>query len=127
MQNESISRIKETSDLSTAGIARTVEASLAKISEIQSDDVEKSVKEGISEIIVKLNEMRSQMEESSHIDHVKIYRNVQASFVDELSKQAAEIKEETHKKGAIIPLLIITMISSFGTLAVLVLHILGIL
>ena len=127
VQNESISRIKETSDMSTAGIARTVEASLAKISEIQSEDVEKSVKEGISEIIVKLNEMRTQMEESSHIDHVKIYRNVQASFVDELSKQAAEIKEETHKKGAIIPLLVITMISSFGTLAVLVLHILGIL
>ncbi len=127
MRTESVSRIKETSDLSIAGINKTVEVSLAKISEIQSDDIEKSVKDGISEIIVKLNEMRSQMEESSHIDHVKIYRNVQASFVDELSKQAAEIKEETHKKGAIVPLLVLTMISSFGTLAVLVLHILGIL
>ncbi|MCR4850440.1 MAG: hypothetical protein K5870_04190 [Lachnospiraceae bacterium] len=128
MQTESISRIKETSDMSTAGIAKTVEASLAKISEIQSsDDVEKSVKEGISEIIVKLNEMKSQIEEASHIDHVKIYRNVQASFVEELSKQSAEIKEETHKKGAIIPLLVITMLTSIGSLAVLVLHILGIL
>ncbi len=127
MQTESVSRIKETSDLSIAGINKTVEVSLAKISEIQNDDIEKSVKDGISEIIVKLGEMKTQMEESSHIDHVKIYRNVQASFVDELSKQANEIKEETHKKGAIIPLLVLTMISSFGTLAVLVLHILGIL
>ncbi|MCR4787339.1 MAG: hypothetical protein K5888_02015 [Lachnospiraceae bacterium] len=127
MQTESVSRIKETSDLSIAGINKTVEESLAKISEIQNDDIEKSVKDGINEIIEKLGEMRSQMEEASHIDHVKIYRNVQASFVEELSKQATEIKAETRKKGAIIPLLIITMIASLGSLAVTVLHILGIL
>ena len=127
IQTESVSRIKETSDLSIAGINKTVEEGLAKISQIQSDDLDGSIKEGFEQLQAKLEEMKLQLEDNSHTDHVKIYRNVQASFVDELGKRSDEIKQQVRKKGAILPLLVITMITSLASLVITILHVLGII
>ncbi|MCR4990895.1 MAG: hypothetical protein K6A38_08540 [Lachnospiraceae bacterium] len=127
VSTESVSKIRETSDLSIAGINKTVEQSLAKIQEIQGEDTERVIRDSIKEILEKIDIIKSDLEESSHTDHVKIYRNVQASFVDELNRQSEEIKKVARKKGAMLPLSIITLIISISTLAVLVLHIFGIL
>lgn len=127
IQTESVSRIKETSDLSIAGINRTVEEGLSKISQIQSDDLDGSIKEGFEQLQAKLEEMKVQLEDNSHTDHVKIYRNVQASFVDELGKRSDEIKQQVRKKGAILPLLVITMLTSLASLVITILHVLGII
>lgn len=128
MENESVSRIKQTSDVSIAGINKTVEESLAKIGQIkESADSIAAIKECVDTISAKLDSLRKDMEDYNHTDHVKIYRNVQAAFVDELGKSSEEIKAATKKKGAIIPLLTITMLASLAALALTILQMLGLI
>lgn len=56
------------------------------------------------------------LEDFLHTDNVKVYRNVQASIVEELDRRTGELKEElqkTQKKsGILFPLVLITMILS---------------
>lgn len=126
MENESVSRIKQTSDVSIAGINKTVDESLAKIAQIkESADSIEAIKECVDTISAKLDSLRKDMEEYNHTDHVKIYRNVQAAFVDELGRTATDIKASAKKKGAMIPLLVITMLASLASLAITILHMLG--
>ena len=126
MESESVSRIKQTSDVSIAGINKTVDESLAKIAQIkESADSIAAIKECVDTISAKLDALRKDMEDYNHTDHVKIYRNVQASFVDELGRTATDIKASAKKKGAMIPLLVITMLASLASLAITILHMLG--
>lgn len=130
MEAASVSRIKETSDLSIAGINQTLNESLAKIAEIKenSDNLEQ-VTDNMAELQTKIEERFKTMEDFLHVDNVKVYRNVQAAMIEELGKQEAQLKEEQNKlaKGnkAMLPFVIVTMIVTITNLAVTIARILG--
>ena len=91
----SIAGIKETSDVSIAGINQTVEESLAKITRIreQSEELEK-ISSAMSQLQEKIEQSFKSLEDFSHTDNVKVYRNVQASVIEELEKQTQELMDE---------------------------------
>ena len=126
----SVSRIKETSDVSIAGINQTLNESLAKIAEIKenSDNLEQ-ITENMTGLQTRLEELFKSMEDFLHTDNVKVYRNVQASMIEELGKQTAELKVEQEKSGKsnkiLLPFMIITMIMTIANLAITVARILG--
>lgn len=119
----SVSRIKQTSDLSIAGINQTLNESLAKIAEIKENSEQyERITENMSGISDKQEELFRHLEDFLHTDNVKIYRNVQAALVEELEKQTAELKETSEKAAGqnriLLPFMIITMIISIANLAV---------
>lgn len=126
----SVSKIKETSDLSIAGINQTLNESLAKIAEIRenSDNLEQ-ITENMSGLQTRLEELFKSMEDFLHTDNVKVYRNVQAAMIEEMGKQTAELKEEQEKSAKpsrmLLPFTIITMIIVIANLAITVARVLG--
>lgn len=126
----SVSRIKETSDLSIAGINQTLNESLAKIAEIKenSDNLEQ-ITENMSGLRTRLEEQFKSMEDFLHTDNVKVYRNVQAAMIEELGKQTAELKDEQEKLAKsnkmLFPFVTITMMISIANLAITVARVLG--
>ncbi len=123
--------INKTVDVSIARLDKTVDESLAKIAEIKeaSDSVEAiaAVKEELDALSEKISTMYKEVEEFAHSDHVKIYRNVQASFNEELEKRVEELKKAQKDKGALMPLAVITMIVSALTLVLTLLRMFGLL
>ena len=77
----SVSKIKETTEFSIAGINKTLNESLAKIAEIKEnpDSIELLTKD-LSEIQSKLEGLFKNLEDYLHTDNVKVYRNVQAAM-----------------------------------------------
>lgn len=130
IENTSVSKIQQTSDISIEGINRTVTESLAKIAEIKenADNLE-AITETMTEMQGKLEASFKSMEDFLHTDNVKVYRNVQAAMIEELEKQTEEIKaaqEKTAKSQKIIlPFVTITMILSLASLGISVARILG--
>lgn len=126
----SVSRIKETSDLSIAGINQTLNESLAKIAEIKenADSLER-ITEDMSGLQTKIEERFRNMEDFLHIDNIKVYRNVQAAMMEELEKQATVLKEEQDKLAksnkVILPFVIVSMMMTIANLAVTIARILG--
>lgn len=126
----SVSKIKETSDLSIAGINQTLNESLAKIAEIKesSDHLDK-ITENMSGLQAKQEELFKNLEDFLHTDNVKVYRNVQAAMQEELEKQTSELKESyekaANKSGVLLPFMIITMIISIANLAITIARILN--
>lgn len=126
----SVSRIKETSELSIAGINQTLNESLAKIAEIKenSDNLEQ-ITENMSGLQTRLEELFKSLENFLHTDNVKVYRNVQAAMIEELEKQTSELKEEQEKsaKGnkVLLPFLVVTMMISIANLVIMIARILG--
>lgn len=126
----SVSKIKETSDMSIAGINQTLNESLAKIAEIKenSDSLEK-VTENMSGLQTRLEELFKSLEDFLHTDNVKVYRNVQAAMIEELEKQTTVLKEEQEKTAKsnklMLPFMVVTMIITIANLAITVARILG--
>lgn len=126
----SVSRIKETSDLSIAGINQTLNESLAKIAQIKenADSLER-ITEDMSGLQTKIEERFRNMEDFLHIDNIKVYRNVQAAMMEELEKQATVLKEEQDKLAKsnkiILPFVIVSMMMTIANLAVTIARILG--
>ena len=126
----SVSRIKETSDLSIAGINKTLNESLAKIAQIKenADNLER-ITEDMSGLQTKIEERFRNMEDFLHIDNIKVYRNVQAAMMEELEKQATVLKEEQDKLAKsnkiILPFVIVSMMMTIANLAVMIARILG--
>lgn len=126
----SVSKIKETSDLSIAGINQTLNESLAKIAEIKesSDHLDK-ITENMSGLQEKQEELFKNLEDFLHTDNVKVYRNVQAAMQEELEKQTTELKEDYEKaagkSGVLLPFMIITMIISIANLTITIARILN--
>lgn len=126
----SVSRIQQTSDISIAGINRTVDESLAKIAVIQENagNIEE-ITETMAGIQSKQEELFKSLEDFLHTDNVKVYRNVQAAMIEELGKQTADLKAAQEKAAksskVLLPFVIITMIVSLANLAVMVARILG--
>ena len=119
VEAESVSRIKQTSEVSIAGINQALSESLAKIAEIKenSDNLEQ-ITENMSGLQDKLEELFRNLEDFLHTDNVKVYRNVQASVVEELEKQTTELKETVERTASrnkvLLPFVIITMIISIA-------------
>lgn len=130
IESASVSKIKQTSDVSIEGINKTVEESLAKIAEIKenADNLE-AITETMTEMQGKLEASFKSMEDFLHTDNVKVYRNVQAAMIEELEKQTAEIKlaqEKVAKSNKVIlPFVTITMIISLVSLGISIARILG--
>lgn len=126
----SVSRIKETSDLSIAGINQTLNKSLAKIAQIKenADSLER-ITEDMSGLQTKIEERFRNMEDFLHIDNIKVYRNVQAAMMEELEKQATVLKEEQDKLAKsnkiILPFVIVSMMMTIANLAVTIARVLG--
>lgn len=126
----SVSKIKETTDLSIAGINRTLNESLAKIAEIKEnpDSIELLTKD-LSEIQSKLEGLFKNLEDYLHTDNVKVYRNVQAAMIEELDKQTTQLKEEQGKQAKnsemTLFFVIVTMVVTIANLAVTFARILG--
>ena len=125
VEAESVSRIKQTSEVSIAGINQALSESLAKIAEIKenSDNLEQ-ITENMSGLQDKLEELFRNLEDFLHTDNVKVYRNVQASVVEELEKQTTELKETVERTASrnkvLLPFVIITMIISIANMAIIV-------
>lgn len=130
VEAESVSRIKQTSEVSIAGINQALSESLAKIAEIKenSDNLEQ-ITENMSGLQTKLEELFRNLEDFLHTDNVKVYRNVQASVVEELEKQTTELKgavEQTASRNKVLlPFVIITMVISIANVAITVARILN--
>jgi len=134
VEAESVSRIKEASDISIAGINQTLSESLAKIAEIKEnstalDKVTANMAENISTLQAKLEKMFKSMEDFLHTDNVKVYRNVQAAMIEELGKQTAEIKESQEKLEksckAVSPFAVATMVIVIINLVITIIRVLG--
>lgn len=126
----SVSRIKETSDLSIAGINQTLQESLSKIAEIkESSDNLEQITENMADLQTKIEERFKNMEDFLHIDNVKVYRNVQAAMMEELGKQETSLKEEQDKLARsskmLLPFVVASMIMTIANLALTVARILG--
>ena len=123
VEAESVSRIKQTSEVSIAGINQALSESLAKFAEIKenSDNLEQ-ITENMSGLQDKLEELFRNLEDFLHTDNVKVYRNVQASVVEELEKQTTELKETVERTASrnkvLLPFVIITMIISIANMAI---------
>lgn len=130
VETASVSKIKETSELSIAGINQALNEGLAKIAEIQDnpENMEKLTKD-LADIQTKLGELFRNLEEYLHTDNVKVYRNVQASMIEELDKQTALLQEGqnnlTRKSQAMFICMIITMVLTLTNIAVTFARILG--
>ena len=130
IESASVSKIKQTSDVSIEGINKTVEESLAKIAEIKenADNLE-AITETMTKMQGELEASFKSMEDFLHTDNVKVYRNVQAAMIEELEKQTAEIKLAQEKAAksnkVILPFVTITMIISLVSLGISVARILG--
>ena len=125
MEAASVSRIKETSDISIAGINQTLSESLAKIAEIkESSDNLEQITEKMSGLQEKQQELFRNLEDFLHTDNVKVYRNVQAAMIEELEKQTAELKEgqekATSSSKVLLPFMIVTMIVSVANLVIMI-------
>ena len=121
----SVSRIKETSDISIAGINQTLSESLASIAEIkESSDNLEQITEKMSGLQEKQQELFRNLEDFLHTDNVKVYRNVQAAMIEELEKQTAELKEgqekATSSSKVLLPFMIVTMIVSVANLVIMI-------
>lgn len=112
---------EEVQAASVSSINKTLDESLAKIAEI------KETANNTEEI----NAIIKNLEEFLHTDNVKVYRNVQASMVEELDKRTDDIKasykKASRKIGAIFTFSLITMILSIFTAAALGLMILSLI
>ena len=98
IETVSVSRIKETSDASIAGINQTISESLAKIAEIRNDpEAFEKITSDLSGVQTKLEELFRNLEDYLHTDNVKVYRNVQAAMIEELDKQTQDLKKEQEK------------------------------
>ena len=92
----------------TDQMQKAIQASIQKIESFQVDNNAQAATEEV------LTEMKKQLEDSFHKECIKVYRNVQASMMDEMDKQAAAIvakqQENGKKQKLILPVAVITML-----------------
>ncbi len=92
----------------TDQMQKAIQASIQKIESFQVDNNAQAATEEV------LTEMKKQLEDSFHKECIKVYRNVQASMMDEMDKQAAAIvakqQENGKKQKMIFPVAVITML-----------------
>lgn len=130
IENISVSKIRETSDASIAGINQTLNESLAKIAEIKDNpETLEKITNDLSGVQTKLEDLFKNLENYLHTDNVKVYRNVQAAMIEELDKQTQVLRQEQETAGKsnkmIFPFVLITMIITIANIAITIARILG--
>lgn len=130
IENISVSKIRETSDASIAGINQTLNESLAKIAEIKDNpETLEKITNDLSGVQTKLEDLFKNLENYLHTDNVKVYRNVQAAMIEELDKQTQVLRQEQEIAGKsnkmIFPFVLITMIITIANIAITIARILG--
>lgn len=125
-----VSKIKETTDISIAGINKTLNESLAKIAEIKENpDSMEQLTNDLSDIQSKLEGLFKNLEDYLHTDNVKVYRNVQAAMIEELDKQTTQLREEqgklTKNNEMMLFFVIVTMVITVANIAITFARILG--
>ena len=92
----------------TEHIQKVIQAGIQKIESFQADNNAQAATEEV------LMDMKKQLEDSFHKECIKVYRNVQASMMDEMDKQAAAIaakqQENGKKQKLLMPVAFITML-----------------
>ena len=83
-------------------------------------------REALAEIRTLLEQKFQQSDDFIHKENVRVYRNVQAAFVEELNKQTEELKSSQPKSGTNKALLPISVLILVGVAADIVLQILSI-
>lgn len=92
----------------TEQMQKAIQASFQKIESFQTDNNAQAATEEF------LTEMKKQLEDSFHKECIKVYRNVQASMMEEMDKQAAALtakqQENNKKQKMLLPVAAITML-----------------
>lgn len=92
----------------TEQMQKAIQAGVQKIESFQTDNNAQAATEEV------LTEMKKQLEDSFHKECIKVYRNVQASMMDEMDKQTAAIaakqQENSKKQKLLLPVAVITML-----------------
>lgn len=92
----------------TEQMQKAIQASFQKIESFQADNNAQAATEEF------LKEMKKQLEDSFHKECIKVYRNVQASMMEEMDKQAAALtakqQENNKKQKMLLPVAAITML-----------------
>lgn len=106
----------------TEQMKKVLQESLLKIAEVQSaSDNESDVKQMLAELKQQMEEASQRSDDFIHKENVKVYRNVQAAMVEELSKQTELLmqkqRENTSGKKVLIPLSVITILLVIADIA----------
>ena len=129
LSETALQQLNDTTEKSGMMIRRLTEEGLAKIQEVNDRNLEAAKRvDEIGQMLAaqteSLREMQKQADDFNHKENVKVYRNVQAVFVEEVKNQTQELKAV--EKGTRI-LLIFTLAASLANVALFILQILGIL
>ena len=85
--------------------------------------------ENMSGLQSRLEELFRGLEDYTHSDNVKVYRNVQAAMIEELAKQTTTLKEEQEKSAksnkTLLPMVVVTMVITIANIAITIARILG--
>ncbi len=122
-----------------------------KLGKMDADKTSKEIGSAVKELSDSLTDRFDKSDEATHDVGVRIYRNVQASVVDEQKKQLDEIKEDFRKQmesirseftvlvrqldsiqrsvraknRGLMPLVVITLIATLANLAFIIIYVLG--
>lgn len=107
----------------TEQMKKVLQESLSKIAEVQAaGNEEADVKQMIAELKQQMEEAFQRSDDFMHKENVKVYRNVQAAMIEELSKQTEFLiqkqRENTSGKKVLIPLSVITILLVIADIAI---------
>ena len=107
----------------TEQMKKVLQESLSKIAEVQSaSDDEADIKQMFAELKQQMDETFQRSDDFIHKENVKVYRNVQAAMIEELSKQTEFLmqkqKENTSGKKVLIPLSVISILLVIADIAI---------
>lgn len=127
----------------------TVENSIQALTQLVQEGMNKGIDaealapitnsiEAVREILVatrtSVEEGNKKLEEHVHKENVRVYRNVQASIVDETTRKSREIHSrldqiegEVKKSGGVKTIAIITMLAAIASVAIQIVQMLGVM
>lgn len=113
-----------------AEVQKVLEECMARLESMQADGSRTAQDQETLAQIKELLEMRfQQSDDFIHKENVRVYRNVQAAFVEELNKQAEALKNDRpqHTGGVSKALIPISVLILLGVIADIVLQVLSML
>ena len=81
--------------------------------------------EALAEIRKLLEQKFQQSDDFIHKENVRVYRNVQAAFVEEMNKVTEEMKNSQPKSGGNKAIVLLSVLILFGVIADIVLQVLS--
>ncbi len=104
-----------------AEVKKVLEECIARLESIETSSVQTAdTEQTLTQIKALIEERFKQSEDFAHKENVKVYRNVQAAFTEELGKQTKEVKGSK----ALLPVCVLILI---GVIADIVINLLPII